>query len=76
MNKLINGTEYRPVECGYLMQRGKRQLFLLAKSVVQGENARRMMATRSFNSMFQSGVKAPGMKNTAYLRVSNAEVSA
>ena len=72
MNRLIDGTEYRDVECGIVARRGKRELYLLAKSVVQGERARKLLATHSFNRLFAAGRKSPHSRNVAYLRVSNA----
>lgn len=57
MNKLISGTEYRALETGYVLRRGKREVYINAKSVDQGKKAREIIAKYSFNKIFMAGKK-------------------
>ena len=52
MNQLINGTKYRATMTGYVLEKGKRQIFINAKSVNQGDKAREIIAHNSFNKIF------------------------
>lgn len=55
MNKLNNGTEYRKTNEGYFLQKGKRQIFIIAKSAESGNKARELIANTSFNQIFIKG---------------------
>ena len=65
-----NGTllNYRTVNNGAILTKGKRELYLLFKSVSQGNKARQTVADNSFNKLFTKGrkVKALG-SNVSYL---------
>jgi hypothetical protein len=52
MNRLNNGTQYRATPTGYLLRRGKRSIYINAKSVNAGDKARDLMANKSFNQLF------------------------
>ena len=69
MNKTTSGTEYRSTPSGIIATRGQRELHILGTSVAQAEKARRMLASHSFNRLFGAGKKAPGIKNTAYIKL-------
>lgn len=66
---LPDGTQFRTTPAGYLLVRGKREVYITAKSVTAGEKARTLMTTRSFNSLFQAGRTAPGNRNAAHIKL-------
>ena len=69
MNKLTDGTRYRYCDRGLVAVRGKRELHLLGTSATHTAKARHMLATHSFNALYQAAHQAPGMKNVRYLKV-------
>ena len=71
MNKLTNGTEYRATPTGIVAIKGKRELFIIGTSAEQSTQAKRLLATVSFNKLCNAGHKAPGSKNVYYLKLAN-----
>ncbi|MFE6511619.1 hypothetical protein ACFVBP_28410 [Nocardioides sp. NPDC057764] len=69
MNRLTDGTQWRSTPVGYLLVRGKREIYISARSVAQDEIARRLIATRSFNQLFKAGRRVAGIKNTAHITI-------
>lgn len=57
MTTLNNGTTYRITQTGYVLTKGKREIFINAKSVNAGEKARNLIANYSFNQIFLKGKK-------------------
>lgn len=49
------GTTIRDTPAGMIATKGKRELHLLGTSVDQTKRARHLLATRSFNQLFQAG---------------------
>ncbi len=61
-NRLDNGTEYRSTPVGYLLRKGKRRIFITAKSVNQGVRAKYIIANNSFNKIYTGkGCKRSGL---------------
>lgn len=52
-----NGTEYRTTETGYILKKGKREIYINAKSVLAGQKARDLIGNKSFNQIFSMGKK-------------------
>ncbi|MDH4127262.1 MAG: hypothetical protein OEV44_00800 [Spirochaetota bacterium] len=59
MNVLIDKDgktmTYRTVNNGAIMVKGKRELYLMFKSVAAGEKARKDISKFSFNKLFNTG---------------------
>lgn len=66
---LPDGTEYRTTPVGYLLARGKREVYITAKSVDANTKARTLITTKSFNQLFQAGRAAPGNRNAAHIKL-------
>lgn len=63
MNKLVNGTEYRATNEGFVMVKGKRTIFINAKSVNEIEVAKLLMTKNSFDKLFKAGSKIHALGN-------------
>lgn len=63
MNKLMNGTQYRAIVNGYVLVRGKREIYIIAKSVEQGDKAKNLIANVSFDKMFKKGKRINAFGN-------------
>ena len=60
---------YRPQLNGAVLTKGKRNIFLIFKSVNQGEKAKQTIANNSFDSLFKKGKKIKTLGNTnAYIK--------
>ena len=61
---------YRENNQGAILIKGKRELHILFKSVIQGKKAREIIANNSFNKLFVKGKKIKALgSNTAYLKI-------
>jgi len=61
---------YRETPSGAILMKGKRELYLSFKSVNQGKKARELIATTSFNKLFNKGRKVRIMgPNVAALKI-------
>lgn len=56
---LNNGTQYRTTEAGYILIKGKREIYISARSVEAGEKARNLIANFSFNQIFLKAKRVP-----------------
>ena len=43
MNKLISGTEYRALETGYVLRRGKREVYINAKRITDLQDPKKSL---------------------------------
>jgi len=61
MTKLIDNDgrimDYRVNNLGAILMKGKRQVYLLFRSVNAGNEARKLIAENSFNKLFTKGKK-------------------
>ena len=57
MLKLKDGTTLQDTLMGFLLKKGKRSLYIIAKSANQGIKAREIIAKNSFNKLFNKGIK-------------------
>lgn len=71
MNKLIDGTEYRTTWNGIVAVRGNRTLHLLGTSVTKQQKAKELLASVSFNKLFNQGETAGTtyFKNTRWIKL-------
>lgn len=65
MNRLIDGTQWRETPTGLLLVRGKRELYITARSVEQVRQARRLITTHSFDRLFKASHAVA--RNTGHL---------
>jgi hypothetical protein len=69
-NKLNDGTEYRTTNEGYILIKGKRQIYIIAKSVVAGQEAKNIIASNSFDKLFKKGKKIAALgSNVSYIKL-------
>lgn len=73
MNKLLDKDKkimtYRENNNGAVLTKGKRELYLLFKSINKGKKARQAVADNSFNKLFNKGKKIKVLgSNTSYLK--------
>ena len=62
--------DYNINNLGAVLSKGKRQLFIIYKSVNAGKKARELIAENSFNRLFLKGNKIRKLgSNTAYLKL-------
>ena len=70
MNQLDNGTLYRATNEGYLLERGQRRIYIIAKSVNSGTRARQLMTSYSFDKLFKKGKQMATLgNNISYIRI-------
>lgn len=69
MNRMTSGTAYRETTSGLVAVRGARELHILGTSVEQLTQARRLLASHSFDQLFKAGRSVPNLSNTRYLKV-------
>lgn len=69
MMKMIDGTEFHRTPNGMVLKRGRRELYVIATSVAANKRAEHLVADHSFNSLYRAARPAPGMKNTAYIKL-------
>jgi hypothetical protein len=69
-NKLTEGTQYRQTNEGYVLIKGNRQVFIIAKSVIAGQKAKNMIANNSFDKLFKKGKKISTLgNNVSYIKL-------
>lgn len=70
MIKLIDGSKYRRTNEGYVIEKGNRQIYIIAKSVEAGEKARAIMTSISFDKLFKKGKKIKALgNNISYIKI-------
>lgn len=61
--------EYRTNNLGIILTKGKRNVYLLFKSVNAGKKARQLIADKSFNQIFSKGKKIALIgNNTSHIK--------
>lgn len=65
----VDGSRWRETPAGLVVERGNRELHLLGTSVAAQDKARQLLASRSFDRLFKAGKSAPGVKNTAFIKL-------
>ena len=70
MIKLIDGSKYRRTNEGYVIEKGNRQVYIIAKSVEAGQKARDIMTSISFDKLFKKGKKIKVLgNNVSYIKI-------
>lgn len=61
--------DYRTNNTGAILKKGKREVYLIFKSVNQGQKARKTIAENSFNKIFNKGRKIKTLgSNVSYIK--------
>jgi len=67
-----NGTllDYRTNNTGAILTKGKREVYIIFKSVNQGKKARELISKYSFNKLFTKGKKIRSLgTNVSYIKI-------
>lgn len=64
MNRLINGTQYRATQNGFVAVKCKRSIFFIGTSINQSNKFKELLSSESFNLLFNKGKKARLLGNS------------
>ena len=64
MNKLIDGTQYRTTQNGFVAVKGKRSIFFIGTSVNNSNRFKELLSSKSFNYLFNKGKKVKLLGNS------------